>query len=390
LDNGGGTSEPLLKVFISYSGNQSKYVASQLRTLLKRTCAAADPWTAPDDLRLGGAWHYALMTRLQSTHFGIICLDRSNLQSPWVHFEAGAIAKTLDVSAVVPYLNGVGAKDLSGPLANFQGVSADRTGTFSLVSALNKILQGKGMPHQTDDNLTALFNAFWPDYEVSLSQAPKVPLDAGTERSDTEVLGELLAIARMHSRLIASLLRNTPAYYPPIQASTLPPEESQNQDMARLQFEQLRRQAMNFRQTGHYDEALEAFGHALALQPEDLETQIDIAVTRTYGDDNQYWDSIQKLSRIVAERGGEQHKETTSASIVAKAFYNLACIKQIARSEMPAQFSFTTAEILSDLEEALKRYPLYVNTASADQDFLTLRKEEGFSDMVERYQKALR
>jgi TIR domain-containing protein len=94
-------------VFISWSGNESQSVASSLRKFLKRICTAADPWMSHDDLEAGALWQYQLMKELQSTHFGIICINRTNLNSPWLHFEAGALAKTLDSSAVFPYLVGL-------------------------------------------------------------------------------------------------------------------------------------------------------------------------------------------------------------------------------------------------------------------------------------------
>jgi tetratricopeptide (TPR) repeat protein len=377
-----------LKVFLSFSGNQSKLVASHLRTLIKMTCAAADPWMSDQDLRLGGPWHYEILKQLQTTHFGIICLDRSNMRASWLHFEAGAIAKTLDESAVFPYLVGIAPADLSGPLQHFQSARADKEGTRSLITALNHVLKEKNEPFQSETNLAMLFELCWPEFERALHEAPKAPQDAGPERSNTEILAELLSTARMHSRLLASMVRGGSQHLPPIERAAGQGHSGTSLDLKRLEFEDVRRAALDLRSAGRHVEAIEAFRRALELAPDDLETCIDIAVTETYIDAAHYERSIQRLSDIVRPSGVEPTESGHRESIIAKAYYNLACIKVMAREERAA--TYETTEILADLEAALLRYPLYLNTARQDQDLVPLRQLPEFRELMTRHQLAQR
>jgi len=377
-----------LKVFISWSGNESQFVASHLRTLLKRICAATEPWISKDDLPAGALWPFELMKQLQSTYFGVICVNRANLHSPWLHFEAGALAKSLASSAVFPYLIDVPSSAMSGPLTLFQPVRADKAGTFKLISALNKILNDKQEPCQADDDLQALFELLWPAYERELEESPKVPLDAGPERSNTEILGELVTTAREHSILLASILRTNPTYRPPIQPADQPTALAAEEDYLSLSFQELRYNAKKLRLTGQYAAALALLQKALTLQANDLETLIDIAVTETYLPNSIYADSINKLEELVQEHTTKEKTPQAEESIIAKAYYNLACIKHMARLEQDGDYS--DEEILNDLECAFSRYPAYVNTALADHDLTRLKIHLRFKELVEKYRRAER
>jgi tetratricopeptide (TPR) repeat protein len=375
-----------LKVFISWSGNESLFVASRLRTLLKRVCAGAEPWISNDDLTAGALWPAVLMKQLQSTHFGIICVNRANLNSAWLHFEAGALAKSMDSSAVFPYLIDVQPSALSGPLTLFQCVSANKSGTFKLVSTLNRILNDKQEAAQADDDLQALFDLLWPAYERELIESPKVPIDAGPERSNTEILGELLMTTREHSRLLATLLRAQPPYRPPIQSAEQSHPAAPDEEYAALSFQELRHNAKRLRLSGQYAAALALLQKALTLQADDLETLIDIAVTETYLPDSVYADSIKKLSELVQEHAKRKEAPRVEESIVAKAYYNLACVRHLARLEQGQHYSDEV--ILDDLERAFARYPAYVNTALTDHDLTRLKTHPRFKELVEKYRGA--
>jgi tetratricopeptide (TPR) repeat protein len=365
-----------LRVFISWSDNHSQFVASKLAELLKLTCTAAEPWVSNRDLAAGTVWTFELIKQLQATHFGIICVNRNNLNSPWLHFEAGALAKSLDASAVFPYLIGCPASDVSGPLSLFQSVDADREGTFKLVTAVNRTLRDRQEPSQPDGNLQALFDKFWPDYRGDLGRAPKVPLDAGPERSDSQILAELLTGQRQQSRMLFSMLRAGTTFRPPIQTD----------DYLNLSFEELRADAMTLRRNGHYAAALDLLKKALALQPGDLETLIDIAVTETYLPDAVYGDSARKLQDLIREHTTGQ--TLSEESIIAKAYYNSACVRQIARVEQGLDYSLD--EVFDDLEQAFMRYPAYVNTALADHDLAQLWEHPRFKELIKRYRRGER
>jgi TIR domain len=377
-----------LKVFISWSGNESQFVASQLRKLLKRLCSAAEPWISHDDLSAGTVWQFEILKQLQSTYFGIICVNRENMNSPWLHFEAGALAKSLDTTSVFPYLIGLPSSALSGPLTLFQSVNADKVGTFKLISALNKVLRERQEPSHEDADLQAVFDAMWPDYERELKESRKVPLDAGPERSNEDILSELVTTARKHSRLLSSILRASPSYRPPIQGVEQPQAIVPDEDLLSVSFEELRDTAKRLRLSGQHVQALEVFQQALALQCGDLETLIDVAVTETYLQPCDYEESIKKLGELVREHATRDGSAQVEESILAKAYYNLACIKHIARTEQDKPY--TDADILDDLEMALNMYPAYINTAYADRDLARIKSHPRFKALLDKFRRAER
>ena len=57
---------------------------------------------------------------LETCNFGVLCITRENLNSPWILFEAGALAESMQDERVIPLLLDLDFKDLSGPLAQFQ------------------------------------------------------------------------------------------------------------------------------------------------------------------------------------------------------------------------------------------------------------------------------
>ena len=66
-------------------------------------------------------------------------MTRENLNTPWLLFEAGALAKSMQDGRVVPLLLDLDFKEISGPLSQFQAKKADGTGIKELASSLDKI-----------------------------------------------------------------------------------------------------------------------------------------------------------------------------------------------------------------------------------------------------------
>src|SRR6266545_990864 len=93
-----------MKIFISWSGQRSRTVAAFLNDWLKDIIQIADPWMSANDIDAGVRWSRAIEERLQATKFGILCLTKTNLNAPWILFEAGALAKTIEDTFVCPYL----------------------------------------------------------------------------------------------------------------------------------------------------------------------------------------------------------------------------------------------------------------------------------------------
>ena len=104
---------------------------------------------------------------LDGTDFGIVCLTLENQHSPWLMFEAGALARHLKTARVVPLCIDIDPEDITGPLADWQARRLDQDGTRRLVCDLNAITT-KPLPEQA---LIQLFEITWPRLEAAVDEA---------------------------------------------------------------------------------------------------------------------------------------------------------------------------------------------------------------------------
>lgn len=181
-----------MKIFVSWSGERSRLLADSLRKWLLDVFQDIEVWMSGHDLNAGARWGVELNAMLEASDFGILCLTRENLGSPWILFEAGALGKSVKAGRVAPYLLDLAPTDVEFPLAQFQGVQADRTGTFHLVESINSV---RSSPLDAE-RLQRAFARWWPDMEESLRNLPKPVGKTPPLRSDRELLEELLELVR--------------------------------------------------------------------------------------------------------------------------------------------------------------------------------------------------
>ena len=191
-----------MRIFTSWSGDRSKAAALGLKSLLQDLFEETVQVFVSDHIMPGEAWAQRLGTELEQSEFGILCLTRDNWQSPWLLFEAGAIAKKFASSRVVPYLIDElpPASDRS-PIAQFQHVRADREGTYRLVESINATRDNPKAP----DRLARSFEKWWPDLEQTLKTVQASTAVQAPVRSDRELLEAILlrvdSLARHESRI---------------------------------------------------------------------------------------------------------------------------------------------------------------------------------------------
>jgi hypothetical protein len=185
-------------VFISWSKEPSRTVAEALRDWLPDVIQSLKPWMSSTDIGAGARWGAEVADALAGCRIGILCVTSSNQREPWLLFEAGALAKTLRETFVCPYLIQMKAADLApGPLNQFQAKTADREGTFELVSTINSALGNDSLP---EERLRRLFDRSWPDLEKKFLTL-REPSPA-VQRSNEEVLSEVLETVRSIARRI--------------------------------------------------------------------------------------------------------------------------------------------------------------------------------------------
>jgi hypothetical protein len=181
-----------MKIFISWSGERSEALAKALRDWFPLVLHYVQPWLSQSDIKAGDRWNVEIAKELESCNFGVICITRENLGAPWILFEAGALAKSMQDGRVIPVLLDLELKDLSGPLAQFQAKKTDQTGIKELLVGLNK-LATTPVP---EGNLDKLFGMAWGDLEKQIASIPKGNVPVKISRPQGEVLEELVASIR--------------------------------------------------------------------------------------------------------------------------------------------------------------------------------------------------
>lgn len=146
-----------MKVFISWSGDYSREVAEQLSAWIPSVIQSVETFYSPNDIGKGENWSNRLSSELENCSFGIICLTPENVMSPWINFEAGALAKNMD-SRLSALMLGIGPSDIEGPLSQFQNTQFEATDFFKLIQAINNATEKP----VNSSYLKEIFHAMWP------------------------------------------------------------------------------------------------------------------------------------------------------------------------------------------------------------------------------------
>lgn len=187
-----------MKVFISWSGERSHLLAQALRDWLPLVVNAVDPWMSSEDIAAGSRWNSEVSRNLDESRVGIFCLTEDNLESPWLHFEAGAIAKDSARSHACLLLLGVSPLQVKWPLAQFQMKDASRQPIFEMLRSINTAEES---PMLREDHMLRSFGKWWPDLEASIAAIPAASLTAAAAtRSSEDLLGEILTLVRRQAR----------------------------------------------------------------------------------------------------------------------------------------------------------------------------------------------
>ncbi len=185
-----------MKVFISWSGTRSREIAAALSDWLPDILQDLDTWLSSHDIQAGSRWGRELHEQLQATHFGILCLTPENIQAPWLLFEAGSLAKVVESARVVPYCLGLTETDVPYPLAQFQGVSASKSGSYRLLESLNTYRESA----MSNERLERLFDKWWPELKERLRKIPDSVPQMPQPRADRALLEEILQLVRRQTR----------------------------------------------------------------------------------------------------------------------------------------------------------------------------------------------
>jgi hypothetical protein len=156
-------------------------------------------------IEAGNRWLKEIDEQLETTNFGILFVTPENQTEPWLVHEAGALAKGIEESRVVPVAIDMEPSDIDWPLARFQAKRLNEDGVWDILNSINSVLESDQLP---PDVLERSFEAQWSRLEENLDKVPELPEeDMPKENSPEEVqeerdkkLDEVLELVRSMSR----------------------------------------------------------------------------------------------------------------------------------------------------------------------------------------------
>lgn len=154
-----------MRVFISWSGHASHRLAIALREWLPRVLQSIEPFVSSEDIDKGSRWFSDIGTKLEESHFGILCLTPDNVKAPWILFEAGALSKEVGKARVCPLLADLRPRDLPEPLVNFNAATTEKDDVLKLVKSINAANDKGPIP---DALLEKTFRSSWSEFATAL------------------------------------------------------------------------------------------------------------------------------------------------------------------------------------------------------------------------------
>lgn len=186
-------------VFIGWSGEKAKAAAEALRDFLRKVIQSSDPWVSSQDIPSGSVWDSELHRTLESAVYGISCVTAENVTKPWVNYEAGAMAQKLR-GCYCPYLIDAPKNALAPtPLTRLQAREANKDETKQLVQDVCKVLSSEF------GRVAPTFDLLWPDFETALNNIRASSAQQTKQRTDREVLDEVLNLAQRTNKLATEL-----------------------------------------------------------------------------------------------------------------------------------------------------------------------------------------
>jgi hypothetical protein len=180
---------PALNIFVCWSGERGQGFAKACQTWLQdKLFKDRVIVTLSADFEKGTVWFDELTGSLGGARLGLICLTPEGIDSPWIHFEAGMLARALAEQPtpagsspgvpklrIFPFLLGVAAGVLGGPLSAYQGTAAtDKDDAWRLVEAILSVLP-PGSPDEARD-VRQRFRQVWDTFQQDLKDIPPVSL----------------------------------------------------------------------------------------------------------------------------------------------------------------------------------------------------------------------
>ncbi len=196
-----------MNIFIAWSGPTALKIATELKTLIELLFGGVTCFLSSEDIEKGTDWFSKIKSELNTSNFGIFCITNENKESPWLNFEAGAMANHTEYerARVATLLIGdMTLSDLSEtPLSKFQSTILSKDSDFfRLIKDINKLLASDEKTKnliRSESILDTLLESHFQDFKEKvgkiLSGASKSKPQKTPERRDIlKVLDRVLGL----------------------------------------------------------------------------------------------------------------------------------------------------------------------------------------------------
>lgn len=168
-----------MRIFASWSGNPSRQVAELIKEWLPNVIQEVEVYVSSQDIAKGERWSTNIASNLSEIEFGLLAITRSNLNAPWVMFEAGALSKTVK-GVVIPILCDLDRIEAANsPLRQFQHALVHQDEFFRIVRDINS----RTARPLEEKRLEMVFLKWWPDF---MSSFEKIQFEASEKLSPKE------------------------------------------------------------------------------------------------------------------------------------------------------------------------------------------------------------
>ncbi|MGN5648921.1 toll/interleukin-1 receptor domain-containing protein [Bacillus sp. Brlt_9] len=187
-----------MKVFLSWSGSESKQLATIFKEWLPNVLQYVDPYMSAQDINMGERWGNSIADNLEESVFGLIFVTPSNIKAPWLNFEAGALSKKFE-SRVIPILYKAEVTILDqGPLKQFQSTkNLEKDSILSLLQSINISNQDGRLD---ESRLEKAFEMWWQPLEEAINAIVNGDRNESNEGEDGPTDRDLLNV--IYSKLV--------------------------------------------------------------------------------------------------------------------------------------------------------------------------------------------
>ena len=161
-----------MKLFLSWSGDASREIATLLYEYLPRLLPGVEPFLSERDIPSGTDWAAELAKKLSESRFAIVCLSPDNVDSAWLLYEAGALTNHKAQRLCALLTGGLRKDDVPKPLSRFQHRAFSEADFARLVKDIARMQDAAPDETGLDQALAAAWPAIATRYQDIQARHP--------------------------------------------------------------------------------------------------------------------------------------------------------------------------------------------------------------------------